>query len=303
VIQKYEYSFDGSTWISAGTALFVDIDGRTAGASYTMRARALDPAGNPSTVRMLVVVMQAASGGTNSAPTMAGSLSITNQTSSGYRINWQAATDADGNLAGYDYSINGGTSFTQLGNVLFVDVSGRPASTADQVRVRARDVPGLTSNVLSAAASTTAAASTCTFSRFGGDQKTTSFAGVAVTRATTNVGTYDGYIAFSPFAGINDAYLGVSPVPAGIEMGWGPSNTEAPPSYASNTDPGMKSPNGGMIPADGAGTFTNGRYFTCAGNMWIPTAAGTYTRYPWAKLPDGTKFCLSPNSPCIITLA
>lgn len=154
-IQRYEYSFDGTTWTTAGTALFVDITGRTAGTSYTMRVRAVDPSGNYSTVRQLVVVTQAAVG--NQAPAMSGSITVSGITSSGYAFAWSAGTD-DVGVDHYETSIDGGTTWTSAGTALTRTVTGRPASTTDNLRVRAHDVAGLTSNVLSATATTLAAA-------------------------------------------------------------------------------------------------------------------------------------------------
>jgi hypothetical protein len=151
-IAKYEYSYDGSTWTSAGTNLFVDITGRTAGTTYTMRARAVDPSGNPSAVRTLPVTTTASADTTD--PSMAGSLTATS-TATSFIANWQAGSDNVG-VVGYDFSYDGGTNWIQLGNVLTYTKNDATASTTYPLRVRARDAAGRTSNVLSATVTTSA---------------------------------------------------------------------------------------------------------------------------------------------------
>jgi hypothetical protein len=90
-------------------------------------------------------------------PTMAGSIAVSNQSQSGYTLAWQAATD-DIAVAGYEVSIDGGASYTNVGNVLTYAVSGRPASTTDQVRVRAYDAASNRSPTPLSGAATTSAA-------------------------------------------------------------------------------------------------------------------------------------------------
>lgn len=155
-IARYEYSYDGSTWTTAGTALSVNLTGRTAGTTYTVRVRALDPSGNVSTVRTLAVTTAAASGDTQ-APSMSGSISTSNITSSGYTFSWTAGTD---NVAvdHYETSIDGGASWQSIAaGTLSRTVTGRPASTTDNLRVRAHDAAGNISNVLSGTVTTSSA--------------------------------------------------------------------------------------------------------------------------------------------------
>lgn len=223
-IQRYEYSFDGSSWTSAGTALFVDITGRTAGTSYTMRVRAVDPAGNTSTIRQLVVVTQAAAG--NQAPAMSGSISVSDITSSGYTFSWPAGTD-DVGVDHYETSIDGGTTWTTNGTSLSRVVAGRPASTTDNLRVRAHDAAGLTSNVLSATATTSAAPAGVLTAKFRTTPTTTStYGGNAYATIPNASGQLDTIIE----------YNGVKKETGTVRRMWGSSST-VPPTKTSTGQP------------------------------------------------------------------
>ena len=83
-------------------------------------------------------------------PTMTGSISVTGLGISGYTLSWAAATD---NVAvtAYELSLDGGATYTNIGNVLTITVSGRSPGSTDQVRVRARDAVGNLSAPLSVA--------------------------------------------------------------------------------------------------------------------------------------------------------
>jgi chitodextrinase len=157
-VARYEYSTDGGTsWTNVGNVLTVGVTGKTASTTYPCRVRAVDTSGNVSAQLSVSVTTAAAAGGTNSAPTLSGSLTTTNVIDTSYTMNWPAATDPDNNLAGYDVSTDGGTTWAQLGNVLTSTVNNATANTLYNLRVRARDTGGLTSNVLSATVTTTAA--------------------------------------------------------------------------------------------------------------------------------------------------
>lgn len=93
------------------------------------------------------------------APTMSGSLTTSNVTSSGYTMAWTAGAD---NVAvtGYETSTDGGTTYSDAGNVLSRAITGAAASTLYNLRVRAYDAAGNRSAPLSATVTTSAAAST-----------------------------------------------------------------------------------------------------------------------------------------------
>lgn len=153
-IARYEYSFDGNAWTSAGNNLSVNISGRTAGTLYVMRVRAVDPAGNLSTVRTLNVTTSANTGDTVD-PTMSGSLTFTDVTSTGYTVSWQAGSDNVG-VDHYELSTDNGNIWVNVGNVLFYNVSGASSATSYNPRVRAHDAAGRTSNVITATVTTLA---------------------------------------------------------------------------------------------------------------------------------------------------
>lgn len=82
------------------------------------------------------------------APSMSGSIASSNITSSGFTTAWAAGSDNIA-VAYYEHSIDGGTSYTNVGNALTRTVSGLTANTAHQVRVRAVDAAGNKSAPLS----------------------------------------------------------------------------------------------------------------------------------------------------------
>lgn len=109
----------------------------------------------PMTVETEMVATQAAAAPDTTAPVMSGAISITNITTSGAALSFQAATD-DVGAAGYEYSINGGASYVNSGLSRSFAVSALAASTTYQVRVRAYDDAGNRSVPLSASFTTLA---------------------------------------------------------------------------------------------------------------------------------------------------
>ena len=89
------------------------------------------------------------------APVMSGAISITNVTTSGATLAFQAATDNVG-VAGYEYSTNAGASYVNAGLSRSLAVSALTASTTYQVRARAYDDAGNRSAPLSASFTTLA---------------------------------------------------------------------------------------------------------------------------------------------------
>ncbi|MBD8654124.1 hypothetical protein IFT68_00600 [Oxalobacteraceae sp. CFBP 13730] len=90
------------------------------------------------------------------APVMTGEITVSAITTSGAALSCPAATDAVG-VAGYEYSIDGGASYTVIPNAArSVVVSGRPAGTAHAVRMRAFDTAGNRATPLSASFTTLA---------------------------------------------------------------------------------------------------------------------------------------------------
>jgi chitodextrinase len=153
-IASYEYSLDGGTnYISVGTDRTVTRSNLTASTNYPVRVRAKDAAGHAAVPLQYSLTTIAAPDTT--APVMAGSISIANVTTAGATISWPAATDGVG-VVGYEYSINGGTTYSDVGAARTATVSGRPASTVHQVRVRAYDAAGNRATPLAASFTTLA---------------------------------------------------------------------------------------------------------------------------------------------------
>lgn len=164
-VLRHDWSLDGTSWtqLAAGVLTF-NVSGRIASTLYTVRVRTVDTSGNTSSAATLGVTTAAPSGDTT-APSMSGSITVSAITESGYTFSYSAGSD---NVAvdHYETSIDGGT--TWQGNALNLSrvVTGRPASTTDQLRVRAHDAAGLMSNVLSGTATTTAPAPAVTYDTF-----------------------------------------------------------------------------------------------------------------------------------------
>lgn len=146
-VTAYECSLDGGTnWSNVGNVLSANASGRTPGSTDQVRVRALDAAGNRSTPALSTSVTLLVSQDVT-APTMNGSISVSAITTTSYTLSWPAASDNIG-VASYQRSLDGGTNWLDVGNVLTVNISGRTAGSTDQVRVRAADAAGNLSTAL-----------------------------------------------------------------------------------------------------------------------------------------------------------
>lgn len=135
----------------------VSFTGLTQNTAYFAHYLHRDAAGNDSAV-VTSASFTTAAGGDTTAPVLTGSITIGTVTSTSIQMSWPTGSDNVG-IAGYDVSSNGGTNWTQLGNVLTHTFTGLTASTSYQFRVRARDAAGnLSTPVLSASQSTNGAA-------------------------------------------------------------------------------------------------------------------------------------------------
>lgn len=171
-VTGYEYSTDnGSTYNDAGNVLTKTISGLSASTLYNTKVRAYDAAGNRATPLSLAVTTSASSDVT--LPVLAGSITPSAITLTGFTISWPAGSD---NVAvtGYEYSINGGTSYIDAGNVLTKAITGLTQSTAYAVRVRAYDAAGNRSTPALAASITTASPATGTIPALSLGNNTTS---------------------------------------------------------------------------------------------------------------------------------
>jgi len=109
----------------------------------------------PMTVETEMVATQAAAAPDTAAPVMSGTIGITGVTTTGATLSFQTATDNVA-VAGYEYSINGGTSYVNAGLSRSFAISALIAATTYPVRVRAYDDAGNRSTPLSASFTTLA---------------------------------------------------------------------------------------------------------------------------------------------------
>lgn len=132
--------------------------GLTAGTAYSVTVRARDAAGNWSAWSSALSVTTSGSGDTT-APSVPAGLASSSITSSGFTVSWTASTD---NVAvtGYEVFIGGVSYATPSGTSQVV--TGRSASTAYSVTVRARDAAGNWSAQSSALSVTTSSGSDTT---------------------------------------------------------------------------------------------------------------------------------------------
>lgn len=134
--------------------------GLSSGTTYSVTVRAGDAAGNWSAWSSALSVTTSGTGDTTvpSVPTGLASSSIT---SSGFTVSWSASTD-DVAVTGYEVFIGGVSYATPTGTSQVV--TGRAASTAYSVTVRARDAAGNWSAQSSALSVTTSAGASALFS-------------------------------------------------------------------------------------------------------------------------------------------
>jgi len=106
-------------------------------ATHTYKVRSYDVAGNRSALssQVSVTTPDTVAPGAPGNPTIS-AITITTATAT-----WAAATDNVG-VTGYRYSLNGGSSWTTLGNVVTKNLTGLSPATAYTIQVQARDAAG-----------------------------------------------------------------------------------------------------------------------------------------------------------------
>lgn len=129
----YQYSLNGGAiWTSTGTALSASLSGLAVGTPYTIAVQACDAEGGCG---------PQSSATFRTAPSAPGAVTITNVAGTTATASWGAATDSGG-VAGYEYSLNGGTSWTNVGSVLNASLTGLAYATQYTFSVRAYDSVG-----------------------------------------------------------------------------------------------------------------------------------------------------------------
>lgn len=96
--------------------------------------------------------------GDTTPPTLTGSIVIGTVSSTTIQISWPAGSDNVG-VTSYEVSSSGGSSYTDVGNVLTYTFTGLTASTSYGLRVRAKDAAGNVSSPALSSTQSTAAAS------------------------------------------------------------------------------------------------------------------------------------------------
>ncbi|MBD8724666.1 hypothetical protein IFT43_14980 [Oxalobacteraceae sp. CFBP 13708] len=137
-----DYTVTAGGISATGASSPITVSGLPAGAAVTATVRARTTAGSgPASLSSNSVTPAEVPTADTTAPVMTGEITVSAVTASGATLAWPAATDAIG-VTGYECSINGGSTYSDVGTARTVTVSGRPASTAHQVRVRAYDAAG-----------------------------------------------------------------------------------------------------------------------------------------------------------------
>jgi YD repeat-containing protein len=136
-VTSYEWSRNGgSSWNSVGTALTASITGLTGSTSYTVLVRARDAAGNAGATSSNSFTTSDVT-----APSAPGTPGFSNITATSATATWTGATDNIG-VTGYEWSRNGGSTWTSVGTALSASITGLTGSTSYTVLVRARDAAG-----------------------------------------------------------------------------------------------------------------------------------------------------------------
>lgn len=119
----------------------VTFSGLTASTTYYAHYLHRDAAGNDSAIVSSASFTTNAPPADTTPPTLTGTITVSALTTTSYTLTWPAGSDDTG-VAGYEYSLNGGGAWTDAGDVLTADITGRTPGSTDEVRVRAYDAAG-----------------------------------------------------------------------------------------------------------------------------------------------------------------
>jgi YD repeat-containing protein len=140
----YEYTLNGgASWQSVGTALTANLSGFAAGTQYTFAVRAYDAGGARGPQSSTTF---------STGPAAPGAVSISNIGGTTAMASWGAAAGA----AGYEYSLNGGASWTNVGGTLTANLAGLSYATQYTFSVRSYNSAGTRSGSSSATFTTQA---------------------------------------------------------------------------------------------------------------------------------------------------
>ncbi len=129
-ITGYSYQLNGGSWSAFSNVLSVNLSGLAYGTGYTIGVRAEDVNNN---------IGPTSSASFTTAPSAPGTPTASNITPTSATVNWTAAT---GSVGGYRYSVNGGSTWTTVGNVLSSSVTGLALGTAYTILLEAENPSG-----------------------------------------------------------------------------------------------------------------------------------------------------------------
>lgn len=149
----YEVSTDGgSSYVAIGNVLTYAVTGLAAATQYQVRVRAFDAANNKA--NPLAAAVTTSTPIDSTVPSMSGSITTSVVANTSFTMSWPAGADNVA-VASYEVSTDGGSTWSNVGNVLTTSVVGRVANTQYQLRVRAKDAAANVSAALAAIVTTT----------------------------------------------------------------------------------------------------------------------------------------------------
>ena len=126
-VAAYSYQLNGGAWSAWSNVTTVNITGLAYGTSYTVGVRAEDSNGNPGSTASATLI---------TAPSAPGAVTASSVGSTTATVTWVSATPA-ASVSAYRYSINGGTSWTNVGAATSVNLTGLALGTNYTVLVEA----------------------------------------------------------------------------------------------------------------------------------------------------------------------
>src|SRR5690606_11104854 len=130
----YRYRLNSGSWKDTGIAANVQLTGRSPNTTYKFEVQARDFAGNLSASNSASFKTPAEPDTTK--PSTPGAVTFSDVTHFSAVASWGAATDNVG-VTGYEYRLNNASTWTALGNVLKVNVTGLQPITTYSFEVRA----------------------------------------------------------------------------------------------------------------------------------------------------------------------
>lgn len=135
----YRYRLNSGSWKDTSSVANVALTGLTPDTTYKFEVRARDMAGNLSASNSASFKTPAVPDTTK--PSTPGTVKFSELTHYSVKASWGAATDNVG-VTGYEWRLNNASTWTPLGNVLSVNVTGLQQLTTYSFEVRARDGAG-----------------------------------------------------------------------------------------------------------------------------------------------------------------